>query len=291
MPEMPEVETIVQALKRRIVGETVADVVVEWPRSIALLSPAEFSRRVVGRSVTRVTRRGKFTIIRLAPPKLLVVHLGMTGRLLIDEATEPNAPASASQDAHTRVAIRFVSGKALRFRDVRKFGRIYLVDGACEIPLLRDLGPEPLSDTFTPQTLRELLRRHRRQIKPLLLDQRILAGLGNIYVDESLWQAGIHPRTLSRALSTDEANGLYRAIRKVLRQAIRNRGTTIRDYRDPQGEPGENQGALSVYRLQGEQCKRCGHVICRTIVAGRSTHYCPACQPLQSTEYAMTADR
>ena len=290
MPEMPEVETIVQALKRRIVGEAVAHALVEWPGSIARLSPAEFSQRIVGRRVAAATRSGKFTIIRLAPPKLLVVHLGMTGRLSVDEASEPNAPTSASQDAHTRVVIRFVSGKALRFRDMRKFGRIYLVDYACEIPLLRDLGPEPLSDAFKPRMLRELLRRHRRQIKPLLLDQHVLAGLGNIYVDESLWQARIHPRTLSHVLSTEEANRLYRAIRKVLRQAIRNRGTTIRDYRDLQGEPGENQGVLSVYRLQGEQCRRCGHVICRTMVAGRSTHYCPACQPLGSTEYIMTSD-
>ncbi|HUV95563.1 MAG TPA: bifunctional DNA-formamidopyrimidine glycosylase/DNA-(apurinic or apyrimidinic site) lyase [Anaerolineae bacterium] len=290
MPEMPEVETIVRALKRRIVGETIVDALVEWPGSIARLSPAEFSQRIVGRRVAAATRSGKFTIIRLAPPKLLVVHLGMTGRLSVDEASEANAPTSASQDAHTRVVIRFVSRKALRFRDMRKFGRIYLVDDACEIPLLRDLGPEALSDTFKPRMLRELLRRHRRQIKPLLLDQHVLAGLGNIYVDESLWQARIHPRTLSHVLSTEEANRLYRAIRKVLRQAIRNRGTTIRDYRDLQGEPGENQGVLSVYRLQGEQCRRCGHVICRTMVAGRSTHYCPTCQPLGSTEYAMTSD-
>ena len=279
MPEMPEVETIVRALRKRIVGQMVADVEVEWPRSIALSSPDTFSRQVIGRRVVEVTRRGKFTIIHLAPCKSMVVHMGMTGHLVVDEEHDPRALEKNHRDRHTRVLIQFASGKALRFRDARKFGRIYLVDDPCDVPLLRDLGPEPLSSAFTPQVLGELLHRHRRQVKPLLLDQRFLAGLGNIYVDESLWQARIHPQALTHKLTAHQVLSLHRAIRKVLTQAIRNRGTTLRDYRDPQDEPGDNQWSLSVYGLHGEQCKRCGQIIQRAMVGGRSTHYCPACQP------------
>ena len=279
MPEMPEVETIVRALRKRIVGQTVAGVQVGWAGSIARPSPEAFSQQVTGRRVAEVTRRGKFTIVRLAPQKFVVVHLGMTGRLLVDDERDLGTLEESRRDGHTRVLIRFASGKTLRFRDVRKFGRIYLIDDPCDVPLLRDLGPEPLSDAFTPQVLGERLHRHRRQVKPLLLDQRFLAGLGNIYVDESLWQARIHPQSLSHTLNADQVLRLHCAIRKVLTQAIDNRGTTLRDYRDPQDDPGENQGALSVYRLHGEQCKRCGQIIRRAVVAGRSTYYCPVCQP------------
>jgi len=281
MPEMPEVETIVRSLRDRILGQTVAHAEVGWSRSIARPSPDEFSEQVIGRRLVDVTRRGKFTIVRLAPPKLLVVHLGMTGQLLVDQERDANAPPSAHQDAHTRVLIRFVSGMALRLDDVRKFGRVYLVDEVGEVPLLCDLGPEPLSDDFTPRAFRQLLQRHHRQIKPLLLDQRVLAGLGNIYADESLWQARIHPLRPSHTLTVDEVARLHQAIRTVLTQAVQNRGTTLRDYRDPQGEPGHNQSLLSVYRLDGELCRRCGQVIRRTKVGGRGTHYCPACQPFE----------
>jgi len=283
MPEMPEVETIAQDLKRRIVGQTVADVIVQWPRSVAWLSSESFSQQVIGRRLEDVTRRGKFIIIRLAPPKLLVVHLGMTGWLLGDKGHDASAFREATANAHTRVLIQFASDRTLRFQDVRKFGRVYLVDDAREIPLLRDLGPEPLSEAFTPAVLGQLLRGHRRQIKPLLLDQRILAGLGNIYVDESLWQARIHPRLLSHRLSIDQVKRLYHAIRQVLAWAIENGGTTLRDYRNPDGEPGHNQWSLSVYGRKGERCGRCGQVVCRITVGGRGTYYCPTCQPFRPT--------
>lgn len=280
MPELPEVETTVQALRKLIVGQTIADAEVKWPRSIAIPSPDAFSQQATGRGVADVTRRGKFTIVRLLPLKFVVVHLGMTGHLLADHEHRARDLEGRLVDRYTRVLIRFASGWALRFRDVRKFGRIYLVDDPCDIPLLRDLGPEPLSAAFTPPLLGEMLQRHRRQLKPLLLNQRFVAGLGNIYTDESLWQARIHPQTPSHALNADDVVRLHDAIRKVLTQAIQKGGTTLRDYRDPHGEPGSNQWSLSVYGLDGEPCKRCGHAIHRTVVGGRSTHYCPACQPL-----------
>jgi len=277
MPELPEVETIVRSLRHRIVGETISGAKVGWPRSIARPSPEALSQQVVGRRMSQVSRQGKFTIIRLDPDGFLVVHLGMTGHLSVSQEGD-----SGALDGHTRVLIRFASGKGLRFRDVRKFGRIYLVDDLADVPLLRDLGPDLLSEAFTARVLGELLLARRRQIKPLLLDQRLLAGLGNIYADESLWEARIHPATRSHTLAGPEVLRLHGAIRRVLSRAIQNRGTTLRDYRDPEGRPGGNQRSLSVYGRRGERCERCGGVIQRVVVGGRSTHLCPICQPVKA---------
>lgn len=273
MPEMPEVETIVRVLRGWLVGETVSDVQVRWARSIAIPAASEFVDTLVGHTATDVARRGKFIIISL-PPKFLLVHLRMTGRLLACDQPDD----SIVWDKHVHVVIHFASGRALCFRDVRKFGRLYLVDHAEDI--VGDLGPEPLSDEFTSCSLRALLQGRRRQIKPMLLDQRVLAGLGNIYVDESLWEAGIHPLRQAHTLTDDEIMHLHTRMRNVLNQAIINRGTTLRDYRDPQNEAGENQWVLAVYARQGRPCKRCGHIIERSRVGGRGTHYCPVCQPL-----------
>ena len=282
MPEMPEVETIARVLKDELPGQTVSDAEVRWRRSIATPSVAEFVCGVRGCTTDDVARRGKFVIISL-PPRFLLIHLGMTGQLLLgDEPTD-----AVILDKHVHVILRFVSGKVLCFRDVRKFGRLHFVDDPKGV--VGHLGPEILSDDLTPAALGALLRPRRRQIKPMLLDQRVLAGLGNIYADESLWQTGIHPLRHGNTLTDDEVSRLHAAIHRVSRRAIENKGTTIRDYRDPLSRPGRNQNALAVYGRQGEPCRRCGRQIVRGMVGGRGTHYCPGCQPLNGNAPGMLA--
>ena len=275
MPELPEVEVIVRGLRGPLAWETVSDVRVRWPRSIACPSVAEFRERLVGRQVSEVARRGKFVVFTLSSGALLV-HLGMTGQLLLTEASD----AAMDQDKHVQVIVSFESGRTLYFRDLRKFGRLHLVNDAEQV--CGCLGPEPLSAAFTPEALEALLSSRRRQLKPLLLDQHVLAGLGNIYADEALWHAGLHPLRRSHTLASAEIECLHAAIRRVLSRAIANKGTTLRDYRDPQGKPGENQMALAAYGQQGEPCPRCGAPIVRCVVGSRGTHYCPVCQPLEA---------
>jgi len=276
MPELPEVETIVRLLRAQLVGQRVSSVEVRWPRCIAIPGASEFERELIEREVLDVGRRGKFVIISLSGGRFLLVHLRMTGRLLVEDAGCAAASGEAAPDPHIHVVFRFVSGRALRFHDTRKFGRLYLLSEPAEI--VGDLGPEPLSADFTPQTLHDLLRGHRKRLKPLLADQRLLAGLGNIYIDEALWEARIHPLRHAHTLSAEETARLHAAIRKVLARAIENLGTTLRDYRTPLGESGENQEALAVYGRQGKPCPRCGEVVRRELVGGRGTWYCPSCQ-------------
>jgi formamidopyrimidine-DNA glycosylase len=273
MPELPEVETIVRALAPQLLEEVISDVQVRWPRSIATPPMEEFARHAVGQQVLGVARRGKFVVLTLTSATLLV-HLRMTGRLLITSQANEAVP----EDVYTRVLIRFVSGKALRFRDTRKFGRFYLV--ADPAAILSGLGAEPLDPGLTPDRLRALLDGHRRQLKPLLLDQRYIAGLGNIYVDETLWGARIHPQRHADTLTNNEFERLHAAMRQVLACAIEHRGTTLRDYRTPNEEPGANQFCLMAYGRKGEPCKRCGSTIMRMLVGQRSTYYCPVCQPI-----------
>ena len=277
MPELPEIDTIVTGLRRCLVGETVENVQVRWERSIACPAVFAFEQELRGLTITDVSRRGKFAIIAIGA-KYLVVHLRMTGQLLFCDSS----PVVSIDDKHVHVMIRFVSGRYLFLRDVRKFGRLYLVDDPETV--VADLGPEPLSSTFTAARFTALLVQRHRQIKPMLLDQRVLAGLGNIYVDESLWRAGIHPLRHSDSLTGEEATCLHAAIGRVIRQAIANRGTTLRDYRDPQNEPGGNQWALAVYGREGRPCNRCGQPIERIQVGGRGTRVCLRCQPLAAAE-------
>ncbi len=272
MPELPEVETIARALKPLLVGQTISRVEVRWPRSIEMPSADEFERALVGRTVKDASRRGKFVVFSMAPCGALLVHLRMTGQLLLDQPGRPVAP-----DKHTHVLIHFASGATLRFRDTRKFGRMYLVDDPQQV--VGNLGPEPLAEELTPQCFAETLARRHRQIKPLLLDQRILAGVGNIYADEALWEAGIHPLRQAHQLTPQQAHRLWAALRHVLVSAIEHRGTSLRDYRDPEDRPGEHQWSLAMRGAKGQPCRRCGHPIERIVVGQRGTYYCPVCQP------------
>jgi formamidopyrimidine-DNA glycosylase len=269
MPEMPEVETIKRDLWPRLVGRTITGVTVGWEGCVDRPSVRGFCDQVTGRRIENVGRRGKFLVLSLSGDRTLLVHLRMTGSLRIEDPADP-------WETHARLAFRLDNGEELRFVNVRKFGRIYLVNDPAEV--LGDLGPEPLADEFTVDAFRALLANRRGMIKPLLLDQRFIAGLGNIYVDEALFRARIHPRRIARSLTSEEVSGLYDAIQEVLREAIADQGTSRSDYVRPDGTEGTHQDRLLVSGKVGEPCPCCGTEIERLVVGGRGTYVCPHCQ-------------
>jgi len=269
MPELPEVETIVRGLHPRLAGREFVNVQVNWAGSLHEMSPARLRQQLIGRRVHRVTRRGKFLIFELSDDLYLLIHLRMTGQLLL-RTTPPE------DDRHIRLVFGFDDGSQLYFRDTRKFGRVYLARDPHDV--VGSLGPEPLVDDFDLDSFAALLSRRRGMIKPLLLNQRFIAGLGNIYTDEALFGAGIHPRRRADTLELAEISHLYIAIRRVLQQGIANRGTTLDDFRDIKGQAGRNQQSLEVFRRAEEPCSRCGAPIQRTVIGGRGTYFCARCQ-------------
>lgn len=274
MPELPEVQTVVGELGQRLVGRRFAPgAQALWARTIGHPSPMAFAERLAGQRVGGVRRRAKYILIELEGTDLLVVHLRMTGNLHFADTGSP-------EHAHLRARLPLEDGQELRFADMRKFGRIYL--GTAEelagvIPL-RTLGPEPLESDFSPERLGSALANKRGQIKPVLLDQTVVAGLGNIYVDEALFRAGIDPRRAAGSLTPVEVAALHAGIQAALRQAIGNGGTSFRDYLSTWGRKGTNQDDLLVFRRHGEPCPRCGGRLERIVVGGRGTHLCPTCQ-------------
>jgi formamidopyrimidine-DNA glycosylase len=269
MPELPEVETIVQGLREPLVGRQFTGVRVGWEKLVARPTAEEFERGLVGQRILGLRRRGKYLIFALSGRGSLIVHLRMTGRLLIKSSDDEG-------DKHDHLIFELDDGRELRFNNVRKLGRVYLVDDEDEI--VGRLGPEPLDDDFTPADFTALLSGRRGKIKPLLLNQRFMAGIGNIYADEALFVACIHPERRADTLTAEETERLYDAIRRVLRQGIENRGTTLSAYRDAEGREGSNQEHLLVFRRTGQSCPRCGTPIERTVVGGRGTYFCPRCQ-------------
>ncbi len=266
MPELPEVETICRRLRASCLGAHITDARVLWRRTLATPAPQRFRARIRGQSVRTVDRRGKFVLLGLSRD-WLVIHLRMSGRICL-ERNRPTLPA------HTRLVLRLRGGQRMLLRDPRKFGRVWLTSDPAE--LLAPLGPEPLDARLTADAFHARLSGHRRQLKTLLLDQTFLAGLGNIYVDESLHRAGLHPRRRSSAVTGSEARRLWRSIRQVLRAAIRCNGTSF----DAVYGGGDFQRCLWVYGRAGQPCRRCRTPILRTVVGQRGTHYCPHCQPL-----------
>ncbi len=283
MPELPEVETIARQLKDLVVGRRVARFESLWHRVTEPLPATHFAARLAGREITGVSRRGKFVVLELDGDEALIVSLRMTGKLLFREDGSPD-------DAFTRAVIRFADGTVLRFADTRKFGRMAIVDRADLLengdgprgpgqPLHRTLGIEPLSKRFTTRWLGDFLQlRSRSAIKPLLLDQRGIAGIGNIYAIEALWCARIHPLRSAGSMRPDEVARLREAIRFVLRKGIRFGGASRRDYVDARGAEGRMQQEFKVYDRAGQPCPRCGRAIVRTVVGGRGTFHCPRCQ-------------
>jgi formamidopyrimidine-DNA glycosylase len=272
MPELPEVETVARGLHSALAGRNIAAVQVVWPGSIADPEPETFTGRLIGKRVRSVGRRGKWVVFDIDGGDTLLVHLRMTGRLLVE-------PEGCADLDYLRIRFVFDDGRSLCFSDMRKFGRVWLVDDPAVV--LGELGPEPLADDFTVDRLGEILAGRCRQIKPLLLDQHVIAGLGNIYVDESLWRAAVHPLRQSDTLSPDEVQRLHRSIRAVLSEAINREGTTLDDrgYVGADGRPGGFAEELGVYGRAGETCPRCGCAVERIVVGQRGTHICLQCQP------------
>lgn len=271
MPELPEVETIACELQSCLIGRAITAVEIHWPRTIATPSPAEFKRRLSGQTVQGVGRRGKFLLVRLSGGATLLIHLRMSGRLLL-------ASPESSPEKHVRVAFFLDDGSVLYFQDTRKFGRMWLVDDPQLV--LRKLGPEPLSDDFTLETFTRLIAKRSGRLKPLLLNQSFLAGLGNIYADEALFRARLHPCRRANSLDEAEITRLYHAIRQVLGEAITRQGTTFDgSYQRVDGSSGDFQHSLRVYQRTGEPCQNCGTAIERITLGGRGTHFCPRCQP------------
>jgi formamidopyrimidine-DNA glycosylase len=272
MPEMPEVETIVRGLRPAIVGRTVLSVELS---GLPLRKPvaAGFAAQLKARRIRGVVRRGKYIILELDPKAFCVVHLGMSGRLF-------HLPATAPRTEHTHAVIGLSDGFQLQYRDHRRFGLLELheVPRIGLIPGVRALGPEPLGSRFCADFLQARLRDSRQEIKAFLLDQRRVAGLGNIYVCEALFQAGIQPFRRCCSVTGEEAGRLAGAVRRVLRSAIRHRGTSFSDFMASDGRPGNNQKFLRVFQRAGEKCPRCRGTIERVPHGGRSSFYCPDCQ-------------
>jgi len=273
MPELPEAETIVRGLRPRVIGSTISGT--EVLHADVLREPQRrFADKVRGRTIVGVERRGKNVLLMLDQSRLLAVNLGMTGRLLPCAGT----PAPDPRPGHPAVRFRFESGGTLVFDDSRRFGAVECLTAGEWLERSHRMGPEPLDDAFTAEALHRSLSASRAPVRSWLLDQRKLAGVGNIYANEALYLAGIHPRTEARAVTRAEAGGLHVAVRNVLRSAISAGGTTIRDYRNAEGEEGTYARRLLVYDRGGEPCGRCGGTIRRTVFGGRSAFHCPGCQ-------------
>jgi formamidopyrimidine-DNA glycosylase len=274
MPELPEVETIARLLRQgvrdqpAVIGHRILDVDLLWARTLAEPNPVEFQKQLPGQVIEEITRRGKFLVLRLSS-KWLLFHLRMSGDLQVRAAV-------AHPEVHDRLLLNLDGGLQLAFNDSRKFGRVWLVNNVDHV--LGELGPEPLDDGFTGHDLFIRLQRIHRQLKPLLLDQTFLAGMGNIYVDEALNLAGLHPLTPSNHLTEKQAVRLLSSIRKVLLDGIARNGASI----DWVYRGGDFQNYFRVYQRTGEPCLKCGTPIARIIVGQRGTHYCPHCQPLSS---------
>ena len=271
MPELPEVEYVARQLRDDLVGRTIQGVEVSWPRSVQGMAPEEFAARLAGRRVMDIARRGKYLLIQLDDEETLVVHRRMSGNLVLSPP--------ASDVLYVRVAFTLDDGRRLLYSDPRKFGRLTLAAND-ELPgLFAALGPEPLDEAFTPDVLLKRLGHQQRAIKAALLDQEVVAGLGNIYADESLYRAGIHPLRPAGSLTPDEVATLRDAIQATLLTGIAHGGTTFGRHRDAYNEAGTNLEHVEVYRHTGEPCPRCGTPIQRIVVAQRGAHFCPSCQP------------
>ncbi|MCS6881707.1 MAG: bifunctional DNA-formamidopyrimidine glycosylase/DNA-(apurinic or apyrimidinic site) lyase [Oscillochloridaceae bacterium] len=274
MPELPEVEIIARSLAPQLVGRSFLAVErLDWERMVETPSAEVFRQEIVGRRILSARRRAKWLLLDLDSGWTLALHLRMSGRLEIH-------PPDDEARAHVHLIIRLDDRRRLFFDDERKFGRVRLLDAAGLAALDTAYGPEPLDDRFTVAELERILRGRRTRIKPLLLDQRAIAGMGNIYASEALWLARIHPLTPACAIEADRAIALHAAIRQVLTSAIEHEGSSLRNYRNGYGLRGQNQEHFLAYDRRGYPCQRCGTPIERIVVGQRSTFFCPTCQPL-----------
>lgn len=264
MPELPEVDTVSKYLDRRIRGKTVTSVKVNWSNMLGHLSKDKFAKKLNGQCIEKVSRRGKYIVCNLNNGERLIFHLRMSGNIEVEKSTKPPSK-------YHRITIGLNNGRELRFHDTRKFGRVYYEKGAQSI--LSKLGPEPFDASLTAARFFDLLQQKKRVVKSLLLDQSFIAGLGNIYVDESLWLARISPQRISNSLSAKESSTLLIAIRKTLMKALNAKGTDFGDGVAPYGvfRP-------RVYGREGRNCQRCGGMISKIRLGQRGTHFCGCCQ-------------
>lgn len=273
MPELPEVETIVRSLQPRLTGLNFVEALVTLPKVIRTPGADDFKEKISGKKIITISRRGKYLLFHLNEKLNLLVHLRMTGSLVYCSPEEAVAK-------HTHLIFSLSNGYQLRYTDMRQFGRFSLLPNQAlhELAGYKDLGPEPLEANFTAAYLKKELQRRRGRLKPLLLDQTFIAGLGNIYTDEALHRAKINPERQVSTLTPEEATALHQAIGEVLREGIANRGTTVRDFIDGNGQPGGFQMFLRAYGKEGRPCHYCGANIVRKKIGGRSSYFCPACQ-------------
>lgn len=272
MPELPEVETVVRGLAPRLPGHTLITTRVTRPDIVEGGTPAHLARTLKGRAFKSVERRAKNIVISLEGDIRLVVNLGMTGRLLFF------GPGRRIRETHVAVRWRLSDGARLAYDDVRRFGRVWAGPAHEWEARARAIGPEPLDPDYTPEQLFAGLQSSRSPMRSWLLDQRKIAGVGNIYANEALFLAGVRPSRPARDVSFAEATALHRGLRSVLERAIRSGGTTLRDYRNADGEPGEFGSALAVYGREGLECGTCDAVVERSVFGGRSAFHCPGCQ-------------
>ncbi len=273
LPELPEVETVRKTLEALVIGKQIENVSVYWPKMIKRpAEPEQFADALAGQTILSIGRRGKFLIF-YTELYALISHLRMEGKYGLFPSSEP-------VDKHTHAIFRFTDGTELRYKDVRKFGTYHLFEKGREFddPPLAGLGPEPLTEDFLLESLIAALGKTNRKIKPALLDQKVLVGLGNIYVDEALFRAGIHPERIASSLTRREIQDLHREIILTLSEAVEKGGSTIRSYVNSQGQIGLFQLELNVYSRQGEPCPKCGTMIVKMVTGGRGTHICPQCQ-------------
>ena len=276
MPELPEVETAARDLARQVPGRRIVAIEkLDWERMVETPSTDAFRALLPDRAIVAVRRRAKWLLLELDAGWTLALHLRMSGSVSVRGRDDV-------ADAHTHLVLLLDNGQRIFFRDVRKFGRARLLDPAGLAQLDARHGPEPLEAAFTPEQLAALLAGRRTRIKPLLLNQSLIAGLGNIYTDEALWRARINPNRSAASITPGETQALYEAIRAALELGLEHGGSTLRDYRNGYGEIGHTQEHFNVYDRKGRPCPRCGDTIVRTVVAQRGTHLCPTCQPQPS---------
>jgi formamidopyrimidine-DNA glycosylase len=272
LPELPEVETIRTTLAAIIIGREINTVTIYLPKVIYFPGMAAFQTTLTGKKIAGISRRGKYLLILLSGEYTLVIHLRMTGQLVYTKKPEP-------LPKHTHVIFQLDEGE-LRFTDIRQFGRIHLLPDH-EVPCfpgIKKLGLEPLSPACSLKWLQSGLAGRERKLKQLLLDQSFIAGIGNIYADEILFAAKLHPERPAKSLTLAEARSLYRSIKTIIRAGIRYRGTSVRDYIDGAGNNGSYQEQLKVYGREGKQCIRCGALVVRRRLGGRSAYFCEGCQ-------------
>jgi formamidopyrimidine-DNA glycosylase len=284
MPELPEVESVRRQLEPALVGRRFDGVRIDDSRLVRPYEPAEVAAELEGERVAAVGRRGKYLVVWFESGRVLLIHLRMTGSLL-------HAPGgSLEDDPHRRAVVRLDDGSDVAYRDVRRFGTWLLLEPGETEPYLRArVGDEPLAALFTAARLGERLAGRRTSLKAALLDQRTLAGMGNIYVDEALWRARLNPLRPASSLDRNELRRLHRGIRAALEQGLARQGSTLRDYRLPDGSGGAMQNEFRVYGRRDEPCDRCGTLIARTQVAGRTTWFCPTCQPAEPPQAASSS--